>query len=359
MQPTTSTTEEELEGPKLTTILYWNSFFDSKDFTFGFGQQPLVDAQCPVSSCHMTDDRSLFNQSDVVVFSFQGMNLTDLPAYRFPHQRFVFYEMESPQNTDSRPMRDPAIRHGFFNWTMTYRLDSDIVHRDSYGVFVPYQRNLPSRYPIPRRGETEERKAILRNPSTVDVSGKTKLVAWFVSHCNTTSKREEYVRELSQHVPVDIYGKCGNLSCSNRGDCWKMLKRDYKFYIGFENSLCPDYVTEKLTRSLLLDTVPIVFGGVDYSIFAPPHSYINVRDFDSPQQLAEYLKLLDKAGELYARYFDWKRDYTVSTVSKQGWCHLCKMANTDLPAKSYPDIQEWWIGRAKCLPGWTPPAGKS
>jgi hypothetical protein len=38
--------------------------------------------------------------SVVVIFSIQGMNLTDLPTYRFPHQRFVFFEMEPPATTD-------------------------------------------------------------------------------------------------------------------------------------------------------------------------------------------------------------------------------------------------------------------
>lgn len=112
-------------------------------------------------------------------------------------------------------------------------------------------------------------------------------------------------------------------------------------------------MTEKLTRSFLYDTVPIVFGGVDYSLFSPPHSVINVRDFPSPRDLADYLLLLNRTDDLYARYFDWKRDYTVSTTTKQAWCHLCKMAHADLPAKVYPDIYQWWIEQAPCLSGWT------
>ena len=58
---TTTTTADEpnLEEPKLKTILYWNTFFGIKDFTFGFGQQPLLDAQCPVDSCHFTDGNEI------------------------------------------------------------------------------------------------------------------------------------------------------------------------------------------------------------------------------------------------------------------------------------------------------------
>lgn len=55
------------------------------------------------------------------------------------------------------------------------------------------------------------------------------------------------VRTLQQYVEVDIYGKCGSLKCqrSQQRECYRMLERDYKFYLAFENSLCADYVTEK------------------------------------------------------------------------------------------------------------------
>ena len=270
------------------------------------------------------------------------MNLTDLPSHRFPHQRFVFFEMESPVNTDPLPMFDERTRFGFFNWTMTYRLDSDIVNRDSYGFIVPRRRTLASKYPITHSGDMTlvERK----DPSSSKPSSKKKLAAWFVSNCVTSSQREDYVKELSRYVPVDIYGKCGKMACTDRNQCREMIRTDYKFYIGFENSLCSDYVTEKLTMALLLDAVPIVMGGVDYTRFAPPHSFIDVNDFGSPKLLANYLLLLNATHSLYERYFDWKRDFDVHLNTKQGWCHLCKMAHQDqLPQKTYDDIFQWWV----------------
>ncbi|KZS06744.1 Alpha-(1,3)-fucosyltransferase 7 [Daphnia magna] len=324
--------------PALKTILYWNHFFGIENFTFGFGHQPFIDAQCPTHTCTVTNDRMLFNRSDVVIFSVQNMNLSDLPDIRFAHQRFVFYEMESPANTDPQPLLHERIRFGFFNWTMTYRLDSDIVNRDSYGVIVPRKLTLPSMFPIARRSDptATERKSIGGN--------KKKLLAWFVSNCVTPSQREMYVEELSRYVPIDIYGKCGNLTCTDRSDCREMLRTDYKFYVGFENSLCTDYVTEKLTAGFLYDTVPIVMGGVDYTQFAPPHSFIDVKDFDSPKELAKYLLLLNETDSLYDRYFDWKPNFDVHLDTKQGWCHLCKLANDErLPLTTYEDILQWWV----------------
>ena len=59
-----------------------------------------------------------------------------------------------------------------------------------------------------------------------------------------------------------------------------MLERDYKFYLSFENLICPDYVMEKFFTPLLFYTVPIVYGGGDYeALGVPPNSYIDVLNF--------------------------------------------------------------------------------
>ncbi len=54
--------------------------------------------------------------------------------------------------------------------------------------------------------------------------------------------------------------------------------------------------------------VPIVLGAnkEDYLDVAPPNSYINVDDFKSIEELADYLKYLDKNDTAYAAYFAWK-----------------------------------------------------
>lgn len=85
----------------------------------------------------------------------------------------------------------------------------------------------------------EERRAVLSN--------KTGTVSWMVSHCPTTSRREDYVHHLQKHIQVDIYGECGNLSCPRGNhwisypECYEMLERKYKFYLSFENAFCTDY----------------------------------------------------------------------------------------------------------------------
>jgi len=63
---------------------------------------------------------------DAVVFHDPFLSgLKDVPAKRSPHQRYIFWTQEPPSyHTFLNLWNDAA---GFFNWTMTYRWDSDIV----------------------------------------------------------------------------------------------------------------------------------------------------------------------------------------------------------------------------------------
>ncbi|KAH9384872.1 hypothetical protein HPB48_026902 [Haemaphysalis longicornis] len=72
------------------------------------------------------------------------------------------------------------------------------------------------------------------------------------------SRREDYVKQLQEHVRVDVYGKCGHLKCprANSTKCYEMFAKKYFFYLSFENSICRDYVTEKLFNVLKYDIIP-------------------------------------------------------------------------------------------------------
>jgi alpha-1,3-fucosyltransferase len=185
---------------------------------------------------------------------------------------------------------------------------------------------------------------------------KNKTVAWMVSNCKTDSRRESLVSHLSLLIPVDVYGFCGNGShqCPSRADCDRFLGQNYRFYLSFENSLCPDYITEKLYRPLAHGAVPVVYGGSDYSFYLPAGSYVNARDFDSPQSLAEHLEKLMSDDELYLSYFRWRNRYTVDPKPVDGMCQLCRLlSDKKTEEKMYSDIAEWWHGgNHTCL---TPP----
>ncbi len=316
---------------------------------------PFVNAQCPVTTCLFTKDESLLNQSDVVVLYLQTMK--NFPVNRNQNQRFVFAQLESPISHNlSHILNDDRVRYGYFNWTMTYRWDSDIVHRGEYGYIVNKSSNngvgIRARFlndwsnsSFSKQAESDE----MMDPSFFNnvIKKKKKIAAWFVSHCSTPVQREEYVQKLIKYLPIDIFGECNNKECPY--NCNEMLSAEYKFYLAFENSWCQDYVTEKLYRPLLHNAVPIVMGGAKYSRFAPPYSYINARDFDSPQKLADYILLLNRTDNLYAKYFKWKKYVDVVSVDNYGLCDLCRMAHDiTLPSKIYTDIKQWWVGNEIC-----------
>ena len=103
-----------------------------------------------------------------------------------------------------------------------------------------------------------------------------------------------------------------------------MAEHNYKFYLSFENSYCHEYVTEKLYNILQLDMVPVVMGGADYSNLLPPGSFVNARDFTSPQKLAAYLNELHENPEEYAKFFLWKRRWSCRAYGEPEFpCDLC------------------------------------
>ncbi|XP_067950550.1 4-galactosyl-N-acetylglucosaminide 3-alpha-L-fucosyltransferase 9-like [Watersipora subatra] len=89
------------------------------------------------------------------------------------------------------------------------------------------------------------------------------------------------------------------------------------FYLFFENSLCRDYVTEKLWNILESNstTIPIALGGTsiieDYEIVAPPNSFIHVKNFTSPAALAEHLRYVAKNDEAFHYYNQWRNEFTL------------------------------------------------
>ena len=189
---------------------------------------------------------------------------------------------------------------GFFNWTMTYRRDSDIYV--PYGWIVPhnYKSQYPPLNPISwsdyiNPPETTVNIDMFRNITANHdyIFDKDKVeIAWIVSHCHTTSDREGYVRNLQNYMSVDIYGRCGTKLCPDDKNCFLHISKNYKFYLSFENSLCEDYVTEKFFEAMSFDVLPIVYGNANYEKIAPPGSYISIlSDFENPKHLSNYLKV--------------------------------------------------------------------
>lgn len=176
------------------------------------------------------------------------------------------------------------------------------------------------------------------------LKNKIKTAFWIASHCPTEIKREAYVKALQQFVDVDIYGECGNLTCPNGGI--DKLASNYYFYLSFENSICPDYITEKYWRNFNHPVVPVVMGGGNYSESSGFHSFIDVNDYETVQDLANYLKYLINNRTEYLQYFKWKND--VVMYQKDEWCRLCeKLHDPSEPEQVYHNMTQWFYYDSK------------
>lgn len=175
---------------------------------------------------------------------------------------------------------------------------------------------------------------------------KNRTVAWFVSHCNVFSHRDDLVRNLQEFIDVDVYGKCGNLSCSRHStECDEMLSASYKFYFAFENTLCIDYITEKLYNTINSYVIPVIYSGAELSRFLPPKSYVDVESFDTAENLAKYLKYLSDNPREYVKYFWWRQFYKIARKDEMEFCALCLKLNEpnfNTKKQTYENIKDWF-----------------
>ncbi|XP_047373968.1 alpha-(1,3)-fucosyltransferase 4 [Sciurus carolinensis] len=243
---------------------------------------------------------------------------------RPPGQRWVWMNFESPSHSPG--LR--SLESNLFNWTLSYRADSD--------VFVPYG------YLYPRSHPSDQPIGLIP-----PLARKRGLVAWVVSNWDERQARVRYYHQLSQHVRVDVFGQAGPGRPVPDSGLLHTVAR-YKFYLAFENSQHLDYITEKLWRNALLTgAVPVVLGPdrANYERFMPRGAFIHVDDFPSASSLATYLLFLDRNLAVYRRYFHWRRRYAVhiTTFWDEPWCRACQAVQTagDQP-KSIRNLASWF-----------------
>lgn len=154
-------------------------------------------------------------------------------------------------------------------------------------------------------------------------------------------------------MPTDIYGKCGKLKCprSIQNECYDMMEENYKFYLSFENSICKDYVTEKLYNILEKNVVPVVYGGVNYDVIAPPHSIIDVSKFKNVKDLVDHLLFLDANPSEYLKYFEWKKYYVIDRPKEEILCRLCQKLNEPRKTQFYENVLDWLYAPGLCRTG--------
>ena len=282
-------------------ILVWNGYQED-DSLYRTIFKRMTSGSCSYT-CSFTRNKTRQNESSVILFHLPNLHWEgyNYPPYRDPTIPWVLMTYESANSVRERSSnwgRYPAITgkhmNNVFNRTMTLRTDSDIVVR--HGFVQKRETPLSEEKLSELYGKESVRDFSNLTQETFESGNQPSPIVWFVSHCKDYNGRMKYVHLLQNYIGVDIYGECGPYQCGQtrsmghdyrikEDPCFKMVNKKYKFYLSFENAICKDYVTEKMFNALKLNTIPVVFGGANYSQILPPGSYIDALDFPDPKGL--------------------------------------------------------------------------
>lgn len=226
------------------TILFWNNFFNLGYSRYGNGKiEPFKKMGCPVVNCEITNNKSLLNSSDfVIVHMYNPLNITPIPSFRPPFQRWIFLVYESPFYS----FQEYSKYNSMFNLTATYRMNSNF-----YTNYYSYAQMI------------WEKNHSFNNDWNY-LSGKSKMAFALIRNCYSKF-RLNYIQLLKKHIEVDIFGYCGK-PCPY-SDCRAILSTQYRFYFAFENNFCEEYITEKFFDTLKFDIIPVVMGSGPYDYY--------------------------------------------------------------------------------------------
>ncbi len=209
---------------------------------------------CYMYNCILTRDKNLYNISKVILFDAYRLKWNKIPLHRYPWQTWVLFYTEPPRKVKAKKWHDRK-----FNMTMSY-------HRKVHDLLAPYwltyykngtvkqSANTTYLTQFPPRDKNDQCLQRTIEPR----KGNVTKVLWYVSDFHPV--REAYAKQLRDNgIVIDIYGKRGkrdpckvHYSVTN---CVKDIYSQYKFYLGFENSLCQDYITG-LLKYIIMGTNP-------------------------------------------------------------------------------------------------------
>lgn len=100
------------------------------------------------------------------------------------------------------------------------------------------------------------------------------------------ASRASRLREL---VGGQYLGRCGNK---------QETLGDYRYSICFENMVLPGYMTEKMIDCFVAGTVPLYRGAPDIEALVPVESFIDLRKFDSYDQVDALMDAMNEQAAL-------------------------------------------------------------
>ncbi|KAI6198709.1 Fucosyl transferase [Aphelenchoides besseyi] len=315
-------------------VLFWTNFWGNE---FNLSTIFHTNSNCPYS-CLFTYNKIYAQVAAIRILHQHDYNNNWLPPVN-PQALNAFLMMESPDN--AMIYGDSLFRADYFNITISYRSTST--------VYLPYNEFV-------RRDGSETAGQIWTSEQIEKSVANKKTVFASISNCRAvTSARTEFIDELNKYVNVTKVGLCYGQRVDDQ--MMKKLVDEHYFTLAFENSVCPEYTTEKYWRLKEL-VVPVIFSR---SVLNPNQvlngTFLAASDFESPRELAEFLQTLIEDKQKYMNYFEWTKNYRrtmngnlvngIAVTNSNAGCQLCRLA-TLRPKLPPQNIRSFW-NKSECI----------
>ena len=199
----------------------------------------------------------------------------------------------------------------------------------------------------------------------IEMPTNAKPKATYVArNCNPKNNRHDYIRAIDEAIGVLAPSTCfHNMpwpQCNGRVCTKAETIRDYKIHLAFENGDSPGFITDKIYTTMEAAVLPVWMGTRDIAEAVPKGSYVDVADFDSPRDVANYLKMLLENETMYNSYFEWKHksfDPEFEAVNRVLWevdhyCRVCYYVDAMKRGVEWDHFHQTAVDR---IPGETAP----
>ena len=235
-----------------------------------------------------------------------------------------------------------------FNWTISYRLDSEIS-----SCVNGCTRKLKI------KSESQFDESNLKNKFDRNIDTKIKAV-YFIDDCKLNNINENkgfnFALGLNKIYNITFISSC-YLDFKNQIELEFQetfikndIKNEYLFALSFDPlPNCNSYLSKKFWYYLKNNLIPIVIypNKMYYEQNAPLNSYIHVEDFDyDVKKLSEYLKKIETNFNIYIKYFEWHETNEIIvdeiSLNENIECEICEKLNEQDSEIYYTSVSKWF-----------------
>lgn len=251
----------------LKYILIYKTAEGRKSQNFKEGRREFFDYTCPYTNCYLTAKTHLKNDIrsfDAVVINVTDLNYLKLPKLRAGRQKYIFHSMEPSERT-SVCRKDID---GFFNWTWTYKLYSDVLSPFFLVKDVKGEVVAPRHKVTWANKEFMEKNPFLEYSYSYLQKNAKAAVATIVGNCNDkdgriySKKMRAALRKYELNIDVIQCGKgCANDTEGCDSITNLIIQNSYYFLLIQEKMLVEDYLTDKVLKAYANGLIPIIKSG--------------------------------------------------------------------------------------------------